>query len=86
MIKVDQINEIERASKYLLRQCTDAKNAILSLESMQTVREFSSPDMLAIAKRNADRQERFLATAGEQLREALAVLPDSAATTTVEGA
>lgn len=82
MIKVDQINEIERASRYLLQQCTNAKNALLSLNSMQIGREFSSHDMVAIAQKNADRQERFLITAAQQLQEELAKLPDSAIATT----
>lgn len=80
---VDQINELERASKYLLQQCSAAKNAITSLAAMQLVPEYSSAGLIAIAKNNVRRTEGFVRTAAEDLTQELnKLLPNPAAAAT----
>lgn len=79
MITVDAIGEIERASRYLLQQCSAAKNAIMSSEAMERVPEFHAPSVRTIAKNNVRRTEVFLLTAAEDLNKELNKLPNPAA-------
>jgi hypothetical protein len=80
---VDQINELERASRYLQQQLTAAKNAITSLAAMEQLPEYNSAQMIAVAKNNVRRTEGFLLAAAQDLTEELdKLLPDSAAAAT----
>lgn len=83
MITIAQIDELERASRYLLQQLTAAKNAITSLEAMEPVPEFHSPGVITIARDNVRRTEGFMLTAAEDLNKELnKLLPNSAAAVT----
>jgi hypothetical protein len=86
MTFLDQINELERGAKYLLQQCTAAKNAITSLAAMEEVPQYAAASALTIAKNNVRRTTAFLITAAQDLTKELNKLPDSAAATIGEQA